>query len=166
MEHAPSSRMGAMARSARTYFAYATPFGRITIAANGHAITQIVLGSQTLNGEARATELTNLCANELQEYFAGKRTVFDIPIDPAGSEFQMQVWEAASKIPYGQTMTYQDVAKMMGRPTAYRSVGAAIKANPIIVLIPAHRVIPASGTLETDDRAPLRAAFRALEANG
>lgn len=154
-----------MASSTLTYFSYATPFGRITIAANDRAITQIALGDRSLTGEERAMALTNRCANELQEYFAGKRTVFDLPIEPSGTDFQMQVWDAAAKIPYGQTMTYQEVAQMMGRPSAYRSVGAAIKANPIIVLIPAHRVVPASGALETDDRAKLRAAFRTLEAN-
>lgn len=155
--------MDAMAKERATYFSYNMPFGKVTIASDGDAVTAIALGQRSFAGRHAASALTNACANELLEYFAGKRTIFDVPTHPAGSAFQRQAWQAIARIPYGQTMTYQDVAKMMGTPTAYRSVGSAVKANPIIVLIPAHRVVATRGGLEADAHARMRAAFRELE---
>jgi methylated-DNA-[protein]-cysteine S-methyltransferase len=86
-------------------------------------------------------------ARQLSEYFAGKRTAFDLPLDPEGTEFQRDVWRALTEIPFGQRASYADVARRIGRPEAVRAVGAANGANPIAVVIPCHRVIGRDGSL-------------------
>ncbi len=156
--------MVSMPNQHATYFAYNMPFGRMTIATDGQAITHVALGEITYDGSSTPTSITNACATELLEYFAGKRTIFDLPLAPQGTTFQKETWSAIQKIPYGQTITYQDLAKMMGREGAHRSLGSAIKANPIIVMIPAHRVITANANAKGDIHAKIRAAFRELEA--
>ena len=86
-------------------------------------------------------------ARQLHEYFAGERTEFDLPLDPEGTRFQKDVWNALLEIPYGQRRSYSDVARRIGRPDAVRAVGAANGANPIAVVIPCHRVVGRDGTL-------------------
>ncbi|MCC9621197.1 methylated-DNA--[protein]-cysteine S-methyltransferase [Thalassospira sp. MA62] len=81
---------------------------------------------------------------QLSEYFAGKRTSFDLPLDPGGTEFQQAVWKAMCDIPAGTTMTYKDLAAAAGSPKAFQSVGTACAENPIPIIIPCHRVV-ASG---------------------
>lgn len=86
--------------------------------------------------------------NQLNEYFAGGRTVFDLPLLPVGDDFQMRVWRALRDIPYGGTVSYGDIAKAMGEPvSASRAVGSANGANPLPIVIPCHRVVGAKGTL-------------------
>ena len=84
---------------------------------------------------------------QLKAYFAGKLTAFDLALAPAGTPFQLSVWQALRTIPYGETTTYGAIAKQVGRPTAIRAVGAANGANPIPVIIPCHRVIGSNGKL-------------------
>ena len=84
---------------------------------------------------------------QLDDYFAGKRQSFDLPLKPNGTEFQLDVLNELQKIPYGTTATYGDVARRIGRPKAVRAVGAANGRNPIPIVIPCHRVIGASGDL-------------------
>jgi len=84
---------------------------------------------------------------ELAEYLAGKRKIFSIKLDPAGTPFQSKVWEALEKIPFGETRSYGEIAKEIGKATAVRAVGAAIGRNPVSVMVPCHRVIGASGQL-------------------
>lgn len=84
---------------------------------------------------------------QLQEYFAGKRTDFDLPLNVTGTEFQVQVLEELQRIPYGETTSYGDIAKRIGRPKAVRAVGAANGRNPIPIIIPCHRVIGSGGAL-------------------
>ncbi len=86
-------------------------------------------------------------AAQLEEYFAGRRQRFDVPIRPEGTEFQMAVWSALLDIPYGETATYGEIAASIGRPTAVRAVGGANNANKIPIVIPCHRVIGADGSL-------------------
>lgn len=86
-------------------------------------------------------------ARQLAEYFAGTRTVFDIAVEPRGTEFQRRVWQALREIPYGQTISYGELARRIGDLKAVRAVGLANGANPIAVVIPCHRVIGASGAL-------------------
>ena len=86
-------------------------------------------------------------AAQLREYFAGKRKTFDFPLAPRGTEFQLAVWNALLEIPYGDTVTYAELARRIGKPSAVRAVGAANGANPIPVIIPCHRVIGSNGTL-------------------
>ncbi|MGH1517957.1 methylated-DNA--[protein]-cysteine S-methyltransferase [Chryseobacterium sp. JK1] len=84
---------------------------------------------------------------QLNEYFDNKRTSFEIPFDFEGTEFQMRVWEALLKIPYGVTKTYGELAKILGGIKAVRAVGGALNKNPISIVVPCHRVVGASGQL-------------------
>ncbi len=84
---------------------------------------------------------------QLKEYFSGKRKEFDLPLEFQGTAFQKQVWKALSRIPYGKTFSYQEIAQQIGAPKACRAVGAANGKNPISIIVPCHRVIGANGTL-------------------
>jgi len=86
------------------------------------------------------------CA-QLREYFAGTRKVFDVPLTLAGTEFQVRVLEELQRIPYGETVSYGDIAARIGRPRAVRAVGAANGRNPIPIIIPCHRVVGRDGAL-------------------
>lgn len=86
-------------------------------------------------------------AAQLTEYFAGERRDFDLPLAPIGTEFQRTVWHALADIPFGATCSYGDLARVVGRPSASRAVGAANGKNPISIILPCHRVIGASGEL-------------------
>jgi methylated-DNA-[protein]-cysteine S-methyltransferase len=86
-------------------------------------------------------------ARQIGEYFAGERTAFDMPLDFQGTEFQKSVWEALLTIPFGETRSYAEIARQVGRPTAFRAVGAANGRNPISIIAPCHRVIGTNGTL-------------------
>ncbi len=87
-------------------------------------------------------------AQQLQDYFAGQRHSFDLPIQPAwGTPFQRTVWQALQRIPYGRTRSYGDIARDIGKPNAVRAVGAAIGQNPHSIIVPCHRVVGANGSL-------------------
>lgn len=103
-----------------------------------------------------------LYAEELTEYFQGKRDRFEITMDYKGTAFQTAVWNALSHIPYGKTYTYTDIANQIGKPAAVRAVGAAIGANPLLITVPCHRVIGKSGAL-TGYRGGLEMKTRLLQ---
>lgn len=84
---------------------------------------------------------------QLEEYFAGRRRSFDLPLAPLGTRFQLEVWDALRAIPYGATTTYAAIARAIGRPRAVRAVGAANGKNPLSIVVPCHRVIGKDGTL-------------------
>jgi methylated-DNA-[protein]-cysteine S-methyltransferase len=86
-------------------------------------------------------------AEQLREYFAGERREFDLPLAPAGTEFQLACWSALAEIPYGDTRSYGQQADRIGKPDRARAVGAANGANPIAIILPCHRVIGADGSL-------------------
>ena len=86
-------------------------------------------------------------AAQLAEYFEGRRTAFDVPLELAGSPFQRRVWAALRKIPYGETASYGELARRVGAPSAARAVGVANRENPVAVIVPCHRVIGADGSL-------------------
>lgn len=101
-------------------------------------------------GHAAGSEIPPLlrrAAEELGEYLAGRRRDFTLPLDPGGSDFQRQVWQALRSIPYGQTRTYGQIAEQIGRRRAARAVGMANNRNPIAILIPCHRVIGSDGSM-------------------
>ena len=93
------------------------------------------------------TPLIRRAAEQLREYFAGERVRFDLPVLPAGTVFQKRVWEAVSAIPYGETRTYKEIAVKAGNPQAARAVGMANNRNPVVIVIPCHRVIGHNGAL-------------------
>ena len=84
---------------------------------------------------------------ELEEYFAGTRREFTFPLDLRGTDFQLACWNALLKIPYGETRSYADIARAVGRPQGFRAVGMANNRNPIAIVVPCHRVIASDGTL-------------------
>jgi methylated-DNA-[protein]-cysteine S-methyltransferase len=83
----------------------------------------------------------------LEEYFAGKRRTFDLPLRPAGTPFQLKVWDALREIPYGTTWSYAELARFLGQPSAMRAVGGANGRNPLPIIVPCHRVIGRDGSL-------------------
>lgn len=85
--------------------------------------------------------------SELEEYFAGKRREFNFPLDLRGTEFQKVCWRALQQIPYGETRSYADIARAVGRPRGFRAVGMANNRNPVAIVVPCHRVIASDGTL-------------------
>lgn len=105
-----------------------------------------------------------LAIGQLREYFAGGRTEFDLPLAPRGTPFQLAVWGALRKIPYGQTISYGELAARIGNPKASRAVGSANGANQIPIVIPCHRVIAAGGKLGGfGGGLPVKEALLALE---
>lgn len=93
------------------------------------------------------SELLERARKQLAEYFAGERRTFDLPLAPQGTEFQRAVWQALADIPYGETISYAQLATRVGKPTASRAVGAANGRNPLPIVLPCHRVIGADGSL-------------------
>lgn len=87
------------------------------------------------------------CRLQLDEYFAGSRRDFTVPLDLRGTPFQLACWNALLTIPYGETRTYADIARVVGRPQGFRAVGLANNRNPIAIIVPCHRVIASDGTL-------------------
>lgn len=128
---------------------YETEIGKIGIAENGIAITDLffVNEHEPLDSILEETDLLKNASKQLREYLEGRRFCFDLPIKTEGTEFQLKVWKALESIPYGQTRSYKQIAEMVGRPKAYRAVGMANNKNPISIIIPCHRVIGANGDL-------------------
>lgn len=125
---------------------FATPVGMLGIADNGNAITSLFFAGD----EQTETALSPLAVQakaQLKEYFMKKRTTFDLPLEPKGTNFQRQVWQALTQIPYGETRTYQQIALTAGNEKACRAVGMANHVNPIAIIIPCHRVVGKNGTL-------------------
>jgi len=89
----------------------------------------------------------SIYVRELEEYFAGKRREFTFPLELRGTEFQLACWRALLAIPYGETRTYADIARAVGRPQGFRAVGMANNRNPVAIVVPCHRVIASDGTL-------------------
>ncbi len=122
-----------------------TPVGNLLLRETDQGISEISFTEQTAcwNGG----RFIKQAADQLEEYFMGKRTVFDFPLDMKGTAFQKQVWEALYRIPYGETRSYQEIAFEIGRPKATRAVGMACHVNPVVIAVPCHRVIGKNGSL-------------------
>lgn len=129
-----------------------SPIGDLVVSGNGEFVTELLLdmGGRrvTVSGDRRSCRGPVLdAARQLDEYFARRRTTFDLPLLVCGTEFQEQVWLTLAEIPYGETISYAELARWVGRPQAFRAVGQANGANPIPVILPCHRVIAADGTI-------------------
>lgn len=134
--------------SQRFYQTLPTPLGELTIVATQNAIVEAKFSSEEpINSHRSLTPLIEKATQQLREYFARERTEFNLPVEPTGTEFQLQVWNELLKIPYGKVINYGAQAKQLGKPNASRAVGAANGKNPIAVIIPCHRVIGANGSL-------------------
>lgn len=122
-----------------------TPVGHLRITADDTGITGIERTSEALL-EPQAPLLSE-CARQLDAYFDGRLTVFELPLHLTGTPFRLKCWEALRAIPYGETRTYGELAAMIGHPKACRAVGGANHHNPISIVVPCHRVIGADGSL-------------------
>ena len=135
-----------------------TPIGLLVIEGHEEAITRIELpavrtlpvrntrAKTSASSKALLAGGTLACAvSQLEEYFEGRRSVFDLPLELGGTPFQNRVWATLAEIPYGETVSYAELALMVGRPTAFRAVGQANGANPIPIVLPCHRVVASGG---------------------
>lgn len=122
-----------------------TPIGRISLRSVGDAVTSLDIernGHVSGEGEAPVTTpVLEQAAREVQEYFTGTRTSFDVPVDLVGTDFQRSVWAELAAIPFGETRGYGEIGLATGRATAGRAVGGAVGANPVPLLVPCHRVL-------------------------
>lgn len=130
------------------YF-YNSEIGRIRIADNGTAITELNFDNdtQTHDIDLNKTSLVKEAIEQLDEYFAGRLKEFTLPVMPSGTPFQIKVWKALQQIPYGETRSYKEIAQFIGQEKACRAVGMANNKNPIAIIIPCHRVIGSTGKL-------------------
>lgn len=129
-----------------------SPVGRLTLVGEGDDLVGLYFDKDPLATQIRASSTPDdgrlrLAVAQLEEYFGGTRTRFDLSLVPPGTGFQKQVWAALVKIPFGATASYGEIARAVGRPAASRAVGAANHRNPIAILIPCHRVIGANGSM-------------------
>lgn len=126
-------------------FSTRTPVGILTIEDDGKRIVSVKFeGKQVVSP---VSELQKETDRQLKEYFAGERQSFDIPVYEKGTLFQMKVWDALKEIPYGTTVSYQELAERIGNPKACRAVGMAIHNNPVVIIVPCHRVIHKDGSV-------------------
>lgn len=134
------------------YF-YDMPIGRMFISEDGSGISEVKLIAREdeeyyrKNYTVEETNLIKKAASQLKEYFEGKRKNFNIEINPEGTLFQKRVWNALMQIPYGETRSYKEIAEAIGNKNACRAVGMANHNNPIMLIIPCHRVIGSDGKL-------------------
>ena len=123
-----------------------SPLGIIEFKASEKGITQVIFCGAEM-AEIKANKITDECKLQLQEYFEGQRKVFDLMLDPQGTDFQKAVWLCLSNIPFGETFSYLDIAKMVNRPKGAQAVGGANGRNPISIIVPCHRVVGSNGAL-------------------
>jgi methylated-DNA-[protein]-cysteine S-methyltransferase len=127
-----------------------TPIGPLTLAAGDAGLRSVWFGVRepTPAAPRGGHPVLEAARTELEEYFAGERRVFEVPLDvSSGTAFQREAWLALARIPYGETTTYGEQARRLGRPDAVRAVGAANGRNPLPIVLPCHRVIGADGAL-------------------
>lgn len=125
-----------------------SPVGPLVLTSDGVALTRVLFDATP--DPAWSTEhcaVLDDAVAQLKQYFAGERTAFDIPLDPAGTEFQKATWLQLREIPYARTINYGQLASRVGNPHASRAVGLANGRNPISIVVPCHRVIGADGSL-------------------
>lgn len=124
-----------------------SPLGPLCLTQEGDSLVSLQFCDVLPLEGSCPTSLLAQAQRQLEEYFAGQRTAFDLPLRPQGTAFQRSVWQALQAIPYGETRTYGQIAAAVGRPKASRAVGGACHCNPIGIIIPCHRVVGASGSL-------------------
>lgn len=124
-----------------------SPVGTLTLTEEEGALTGLYFGRLSRQGQEVLSPVLEETARQLSEYFSGKRREFSLPLSPKGTEFQLRVWRALETIPYGETRSYGDMARLIGSPKACRAVGMANHRNPISIIVPCHRVVGANGSL-------------------
>ncbi len=155
-------------QEALQYQRLTTPIGHVLVAGDFKAVRLVHFEPESQPHpvwfEARSGPVRE-AARQFEAYFARKRTAFDLPLDPRGTPFQQRVWNELGRIPYGETVSYGELARRIGQPTASRAVGAANGANPIPIIIPCHRAVGADGSMTGfGGGVPIKRKLLALEA--
>ena len=147
------------------YSVMQSPIGPLTVVATNGALVAVLMDGhhrppvpESAWGE-RVDDALPDATRQLEEYFAGQRQAFNLPLAPSGTEFQRRVWAALAEIPYGETRSYGQIATAIGQPGASRAVGMANGRNPVSVVVPCHRVVGASGSLTGYAGGPERKQF-------
>lgn len=152
----PEAKITSALREARSICRTASPLGEILLVANmrGDALAGLYLAGQkyhpvvpSLWRDDPRLPILREAVRQLREYFAGTRTRFDLPLDPAGTPFQRKVWREIAAVPAGTTISYAELARRCGKPAAIRAVGAATGRNPMTVIVPCHRIVGSDGSL-------------------
>jgi O-6-methylguanine DNA methyltransferase len=136
-----------------SYVRTSSPAGPLFLAASQKGLVRLEFEGREVKLNPATTELRESkpalapYLRELNEYFAGERRQFSIPLDLRGTEFQLACWHELLKIPYGETRSYRDIAQAIGHPHAFRAVGMSNNRNPVAIVVPCHRVIASSGSL-------------------
>ena len=138
-------------QTVRNELVVASPVGKLTLVASEKGLVAI----DVRNNSAQVVTAPNASAEaillktkkQLEQYFAGKRTTFDVALDLVGTEFQVQAWRALCRIPFGKTISYGQQASNIKKPKAFRAVGSANGKNPIPIIVPCHRIVASDGSL-------------------
>jgi len=138
-------------QTVRNHLVIASPVGKLRLVASEKGLVAIGVRSNTAQVEtsqnASAQAILKKTKQQLDQYFAGKRTSFDVALDLVGTEFQVKAWRALCRIPFGKTISYGQQAANIKKPKAFRAVGSANGKNPIPIIVPCHRVVASDGTL-------------------
>ena len=129
------------------YFTYESSIGPLTLVASDSGLVELAFGRKKRANCVEDPKRLAKYRKQLDEYFAGKREEFTLPLDIRGTDFQKRCWQQLLKIPYGQTRSYRQIAEAVGNRNAVRAVGLANGQNPIAIIVPCHRVIASDGTL-------------------
>lgn len=132
-----------------------SPIGRLRLIATDQGLSHLLfdqqagddMGSDGDPAEADNHPVLAAATAQLEEYFAGRRQEFDIPLDLTGTEFQRAAWSALASVPFGETRSYRQQAEAIGRPKAVRAIGAANGKNPVPIVLPCHRIVGSDGSL-------------------
>ncbi len=134
----------------RNELVVSSPVGKLTLVASERGLVAIDVRHRTKQATAQnaaAQAVLMKTKKQLEQYFAGKRTSFDVALDLIGTDFQKQAWRALCRIPYGKTISYGQQASNIKKPKAFRAVGSANGKNPIPIIVPCHRVVAGDGSL-------------------
>lgn len=127
---------------------FSSPIGNLLIEVDDVGLSSLQLTKKKITSSSSPENpLLNRAKSQVLEFFNGDRRVFDLPLSLSGTEFQVKVWRELLKIPFGETKCYGDIAKSIGKPKASRAIGGAANKNPVMILIPCHRVIGKSGSM-------------------
>jgi methylated-DNA-[protein]-cysteine S-methyltransferase len=146
-----------------------TPIGQLVLESDGDVLIGIWLPSPSTSSRSPrgdghdAPPVLKDAATQLDEYFAGERTEFDLPMELDGTEFQKEVWLELTRIPYGETISYGELARRVGLPKGPRAVGQANGRNPIPIIVPCHRVLAGNGIGGYGGGLPMKRALLAVE---
>ncbi len=128
----------------RNCYCFDSPIGKLTVYGDDNVLTRLEFDAAESD---TPTPLLYRAARQLEQYFAGERRFFELPLQPHGTDFQLKIWKCLQQIPYGETRSYKQLAEMADNPRACRAVGGANHWNPLPIFIPCHRVIGSNGRL-------------------